>query len=105
MSKIIPLDKIANQIGYLVLKDDGAVIESGGELQNDEKSANIIMGLIQMTESVDEDFLPKSGCERISIMYDDHSYVICMSNKKIYVVKRKHFSSNAPDADAANAVA
>lgn len=48
---MLPLDKISNQIGYLVLKDDGAVLESGGELENDERSANIIMGLIQMADT------------------------------------------------------
>lgn len=39
-----------NQLGYLVLKDDGAVLESGGDLKNDERSANVIMGLLNLTE-------------------------------------------------------
>lgn len=39
-----------NQLGYLVLKDDGAVLESGGELKNDEDSAKVIMGLLNLTE-------------------------------------------------------
>lgn len=44
------MDKLANQIGYLVLKEDGAVLESGGELQNDERSANIFLDFINLTE-------------------------------------------------------
>ncbi|XP_055376699.1 ragulator complex protein LAMTOR4 homolog [Condylostylus longicornis] len=93
-----PLERIAYQIGYLVLNSDGAVLESGGELENDERSANIIMGMIQIAESVDEEFMPENGCERISIVYDDHSYTICMSNRKIIVVKRKH-TNYIPSAD------
>lgn len=44
------MDKYANQIGFLVLKEDGAVLESGGELENDERSANIFLDLINLTE-------------------------------------------------------
>lgn len=44
---------VPNQIGYLILKDDGAVLESGGELKNDERSANVIMGLLNLTERYD----------------------------------------------------
>ncbi|XP_030380091.1 ragulator complex protein LAMTOR4 homolog [Scaptodrosophila lebanonensis] len=76
-----------NQIGHLILKDDGAVLESGGELKNDERSANVIMGLLNLTESIDENFMPNSSCERITIDYEEHSYSICLSNKRIYVVK------------------
>ncbi|XP_073837844.1 late endosomal/lysosomal adaptor, MAPK and MTOR activator 4 [Musca autumnalis] len=87
------MEKFANQIGFLVLKDDGAVIESGGELENDERSANIFLDLINLTESVDENFMPNSSCERISIVYEDHSYNICMSNRKIYIVKLRNGSA------------
>lgn len=44
------MDKFANQIGYLVIKEYGAVLESGGELENDEKSANIFLDLINLTD-------------------------------------------------------
>ncbi|KAH8296637.1 hypothetical protein KR054_009178 [Drosophila jambulina] len=78
---------VPNQIGYLVLKDDGAVLESGGELKNDERSANVIMGLLNLTESIDESFMANSSCERITIDYEEHYYSICMSNRRIYIVK------------------
>ncbi|TMW52195.1 hypothetical protein DOY81_002754 [Sarcophaga bullata] len=89
------MDKLVNQIGYLVLKEDGAVLESGGELQNDERSANIFLDFINLTESVDENFMPNSSCERISIVYEDHSYNICMSNRRIYIVKLRSGSAAA----------
>lgn len=47
---MLSLEKIHDVIGYLVLAEDGAVLSSGGELENDEKSANIITGLIQITD-------------------------------------------------------
>lgn len=47
---MLALERIPDQIGYLVLTEDGAVQSSGGELENDEKSANIIMGLISLTD-------------------------------------------------------
>ncbi|XP_064539428.1 ragulator complex protein LAMTOR4 homolog [Drosophila montana] len=78
---------VPNQIGYLILKDDGAVLDSGGDLKNDDRSANVIMGLLNLTESIDDNFMPNSSCERISIDYEHHSYSICMSNRKIYIVK------------------
>lgn len=37
---------------------------------------------------MDENTLPKSGCQRMSIVFEHHSYTICLSNKKIYVAKR-----------------
>lgn len=41
---------VPDQIGYLVMSEDGAVLASGGELENDERSANIISGLLSLTE-------------------------------------------------------
>lgn len=43
-----------------------------------------------MIFSVDPTLFEKNACKKISITYEEHSYVICMSNKKIYVVKKKH---------------
>lgn len=41
---------VPNQIGYLILNDDGALQDSGGDLKNDERSANVIMGLLNLTD-------------------------------------------------------
>lgn len=38
--------------------------------------------------------MPKSGCQRMSIVFEHHSYTICLSNKKIYVAKRAIRNSN-----------
>uniref|UniRef100_A0A1B6E3E8 Late endosomal/lysosomal adaptor and MAPK and MTOR activator 4 n=1 Tax=Clastoptera arizonana TaxID=38151 RepID=A0A1B6E3E8_9HEMI len=82
------LERIQDQMGYLILTEDGAVIASGGELENSEHVANIIMGLISLADSI----LPEEeGYKKISVTYRNFSYMICLSNKKIYVVK-KHYS-------------
>lgn len=47
---MLSMDKIPDQIGYLVLTEDGAIISSSGDLENDEKSANIIMNMITLTD-------------------------------------------------------
>ncbi|XP_030030675.1 ragulator complex protein LAMTOR4 homolog [Manduca sexta] len=83
------MEKIPDQIGYLVLTEDGAVLESGGELENDERVATIITDLITLSNKVDPvAFGPNEQFKKISITYDDHWFAICLSNKKIYVVKR-----------------
>ncbi|XP_011499309.1 PREDICTED: ragulator complex protein LAMTOR4 homolog [Ceratosolen solmsi marchali] len=50
---MLSMEKIPDQIGYLVLTEDGAVLTSGGELENDERIANIIMSLVSLTDKID----------------------------------------------------
>lgn len=45
------MEKIPDQIGYLILTEDGAVLESGGELENDERIATIIIDLISLSNT------------------------------------------------------
>ncbi|CAG5045998.1 unnamed protein product [Parnassius apollo] len=96
------MEKIPDQTGYLILTEDGAVLESAGELENDERIATIIIDLISLSNTVDPlAFGPNEKFKKISITYDDHWYAICISNKKIYVVKR----SITPAATEGNAIA
>ncbi|GAB0096921.1 Ragulator complex protein LAMTOR4 homolog [Sergentomyia squamirostris] len=86
---MLNMEKIPDQIGYLVLTEDGSVLVSGGDLENNEAKANIICGLVNLTENIDSKVFQKNSCRRISLVYDDFSYTVCLSNKKIYVVKRR----------------
>lgn len=119
---MLALERIPDQTGYLVLTEDGAVLtvrdclqwylsicnnkwnilylllQSGGDLENDERIANIISSLVTLTSKVDPKAFPLNNAfEKISINYKDHCYVVCLSNKKIYVVKR-----NLPSPTTAN---
>lgn len=48
---MVSLEKIKDLVGYLVLTEDGAVLESGGDLKNDEQSANVVHDLINLTDT------------------------------------------------------
>lgn len=39
-------DQISGQTGYLVLNQDGAILSSGGDLENDERTAGNIFKLV-----------------------------------------------------------
>ncbi|XP_012289183.1 ragulator complex protein LAMTOR4 homolog [Orussus abietinus] len=87
---MLSMERIPDQVGYLVLTEDGAVLASGGELENDERIADIIAGLVTSIDKIDPEAFPSDeGFDKISITYPDHCYVICLSNKRIHVVKKK----------------
>jgi ragulator complex protein LAMTOR4 len=44
-----PFNSIPNLLGYLVIAEDGAVIASNGELENDEKTSEVIYRLVTMS--------------------------------------------------------
>lgn len=46
--------------------------------------------------------MPRGSCEKISVVYDDHTYNICMSNRKIYVLKLKTVQSSSNGTTAEN---
>lgn len=89
---MLDLDRnpLPDQLGFLVLSEDGSVHASGGELENDERSANIISNLLTLTESIDPAIFAARSCRKVSIVFADHSYTICLSNKRIYVVKKRN---------------
>ncbi|OXU24184.1 ragulator complex protein LAMTOR4 homolog [Nasonia vitripennis] len=87
---MLSMERIPDQVGYLVLTEDGAVLTSGGELENDERLANIVMSLISLTDKIDSKAFPSNEAfDKISIIYDNHCYIICLSNKKVHVIKKK----------------
>lgn len=47
---IAPFNTIQHLTGYLVLAEDGAVVSSYGELENDEKSADLIYKMLTTSQ-------------------------------------------------------
>lgn len=47
---MVTFAKIPDLLGYLVLTEYGAVLESDGDLKNDESRANLITSIINLTE-------------------------------------------------------
>ncbi|KAL7019762.1 hypothetical protein ACKWTF_011236 [Chironomus riparius] len=99
-----------NLLGYLVITEDGAVLASSGELENDEKTSGVLYKLINLaprfviinssllftlidnnffTSSLDPSLFSKNSVQRITIAYEEFSYVVCLSNRKFYIAKKK----------------
>ncbi|MGH0184456.1 UNVERIFIED_CONTAM: hypothetical protein FKN15_014935 [Acipenser sinensis] len=74
-------------LGYLVISEDG-VLASAGELENDEQAAGLIMQMVQTACR----FRLHDGTEppfkRLSVVFEDHAYMVTVSGRKVFVVKR-----------------
>lgn len=88
--------EVPGQLGYLLLNEEGAVLTSSGELENDEKTADVIMGLLNLASTVDPTVFPARNFKKLSLTYDQHCYMVCLSNRKIHIVKK---SLNLPSND------
>ncbi|KAK1153357.1 ragulator complex protein LAMTOR4-like [Acipenser oxyrinchus oxyrinchus] len=81
------LERIPDQLGYLVISEDG-VLASAGELENDEQAAGLIMQMVQTACR----FRLHDGTEppfkRLSVVFEDHAYMVTVSGQKVFVVKR-----------------
>lgn len=82
------MDRVG-QSGYMLLNEEGAVLTSSGDMENDEKTAVIIMGLINLTSQVDtKAFSPEEKFKKLSLVFDNYYYNICLSNRKIHIIKK-----------------
>ncbi|XP_077326696.1 ragulator complex protein LAMTOR4 [Lithobates pipiens] len=80
------LERIPDQLGYLVINEDG-VLASAGDLENDEHIAGVIREMVTTACSFRGlgDQIP---FKRMSIVFGEHSFFVTVSGQKIYVVKR-----------------
>lgn len=77
-------------LGQMTLTEDGAVVQSSGELSNNEKLAKKFTNMVQTAVRLlasDPD-MKNSNFRRISVVWQDCAYVLTISNHKIFVVKR-----------------
>lgn len=83
------LENVPDQLGYLVLNQEGAVLSSAGDLENDERTARILLNMVRLACKVriSEDKL--DFFKRLSVIFDSFLYVATISNHKIYISKRK----------------
>nr|CAH0103916.1 unnamed protein product [Daphnia galeata] len=83
------MDSLPNQLGYLLLDEDGAVIASNGDLENDERIGGIIVKMLRTAHKQELGLNDeKDGFQRMTINYPDHCYIVCVSNKRIHIAKR-----------------
>jgi len=81
---IMSFEKVVGSVGHLLLNADGAILASGGELQNDESTTKKLFQFISAATKGDFG----TEVEKISINYADHCYVIGFSNNKLHIVKK-----------------
>ncbi|XP_072035244.1 ragulator complex protein LAMTOR4-like [Amphiura filiformis] len=84
------LERIPDQVGYLIINEDGAVMSSSGELENDERTASVIMSMVNLACKVKINPDKPDTFKRLSVVFEDFMYVVTISSHKIYVCKRKH---------------
>ncbi|XP_061524493.1 ragulator complex protein LAMTOR4 [Phycodurus eques] len=83
------LERIPDQLGYLVISEDG-VLASSGELENDEHTAGVMMQMVRtaarlrLAGSADVPF------KRMSVILEDFVFTVTASGQKVFVVKRQN---------------
>ncbi|XP_059143964.1 ragulator complex protein LAMTOR4-like [Physella acuta] len=85
------VDRIPDALGYLVLNEEGAVLNSGGHLENDEVTANKITKLVHTAYKIPVTSDKKDVLRRISVILDDVVFMVTVSQHKIFVCK-KHYN-------------
>uniref|UniRef100_A0A3P8Y5S6 Ragulator complex protein LAMTOR4 n=1 Tax=Esox lucius TaxID=8010 RepID=A0A3P8Y5S6_ESOLU len=82
------LERIPDQLGYLVISEDG-VLASAGELENDEHTAGIIMQMVRTACRFRLQGAAEPPFKRMSVMLEDYVYTVTVSGQKVFVVKRQ----------------
>ncbi|XP_067828283.1 ragulator complex protein LAMTOR4 [Heptranchias perlo] len=81
------LERIPDQLGYLVISEDG-VLSSAGELENDEHTAGVIMRMMQTAVKLCTNGSTEPFFRRMSVVFGEHTYMATISGQKVFVVKR-----------------
>ncbi|XP_051900519.1 ragulator complex protein LAMTOR4 [Pristis pectinata] len=83
------LERIPDQLGYLVISEDG-VLSSAGELENDEHTAGVIMRMMQTAVKLCVNGNTDPSFKRMSVVFGEHTYMATISGQKVFVVKRQN---------------
>jgi len=83
------LERIPDQLGYLVISEDG-VLASAGELENDEHAAGVIMQMVRTACRFRLHGSAEPPFKRMSIILEDFVYTVTVSGQKVFVVKRQN---------------
>mmetsp|Transcript_38415 Transcript_38415/g.53492 ORF Transcript_38415/g.53492 Transcript_38415/m.53492 type:complete len:87 (+) Transcript_38415:214-474(+) len=80
------LEEIPGQVGTLVLDHNGSILQSSGDLDGNQQAAGSVLRMLQNTNSLATD----GKFRRMTVnCTNGTSYVITMTNGKIFTVKRK----------------
>uniref|UniRef100_A0A4W5NKY6 Ragulator complex protein LAMTOR4 n=1 Tax=Hucho hucho TaxID=62062 RepID=A0A4W5NKY6_9TELE len=82
------LERIPDQLGYLVISEDG-VLASAGELENDEHTAGVIMQMVRTACRFRQHGAAEPPFKRMSGK-SDNTHLMTVSGQKVFVVKRQN---------------
>ncbi|XP_013364922.1 PREDICTED: ragulator complex protein LAMTOR4 isoform X1 [Chinchilla lanigera] len=83
------LERIPDQLGYLVLSE-GAVLASSGDLENDEQAASAISELVSTACGFRLHHGMNVPFKRLSVVFGEHTLLVTVSGQRVFVVKRQN---------------
>uniref|UniRef100_A0A8C4QDI1 Ragulator complex protein LAMTOR4 n=1 Tax=Eptatretus burgeri TaxID=7764 RepID=A0A8C4QDI1_EPTBU len=94
------LENIPEQTGCLVMSEDG-VLASSGELENDERTATLLLELVQTAARLpypaSNSFSDKtSPFNRISVVFGESTFILTVCAQKVFVVKKNNQLQESP---------
>ncbi|KAJ1084779.1 hypothetical protein NDU88_004925 [Pleurodeles waltl] len=85
------LERIPDQQGYLIINEEG-VIASAGDLENDERTAAVIIEMVNTASGFRMQGSKEPPFKRLSVVFGEQTYLITVSGQKIFVVKRQNLA-------------
>lgn len=79
------------ELGFMILSEDGRLADSGGDLKNKDRVANIIYQMKNTFEASSN--VLNDNVHSLTIQYEDHLYVLVFEPRRSLVVKRRRFLS------------
>lgn len=75
------------ELGFMILTEDGFMVDSGGDLKFKDRVARII---IQMKNALEaSSSVLNDQVHSVTIQYEDHLYVLAFEPRRTLVVKRR----------------
>lgn len=88
MDRIKPPD----ELGFMILAEDGRLTDSGGDLKNKDRVAKLIY---QMKNAFDASSSAlNDNVYSVTIQYESHLYVLVFEPRRSLLVKRRRSSSS-----------
>lgn len=75
------------ELGFMILSEDGRLADSGGDLKNKDRVANIIYQMKNAFEASAS--VLNDQVHSVIIQYEDHLYCVAFEPRRSLVVKRR----------------
>ncbi|XP_003744875.1 ragulator complex protein LAMTOR4 [Galendromus occidentalis] len=86
------LGKAPDTLGQIVMTGDAAIVNSSGDLENDETVAQIIFQMVHCATK--NDLLPldhnEEGIKRMCVYLQGYYLTVILNQQRIFIIKRKY---------------